>query len=477
MHIHILGICGTFMGGVAALAREAGHRVTGCDAGVYPPMSDQLRALGIDLIEGYGVDQIALKPDLFVIGNVVSRGNPLMEAILDAGLPYTSGPQWLSEHVLQGRHVLAVAGTHGKTTTTSMLAWILEAAGLQPGFLVGGVPENFGVSARLGGVSAPSAAGPSQGASAPSGGSDVPAGPSVGAPFVIEADEYDTAFFDKRSKFVHYRPRTAVLNNLEFDHADIFADLAAIETQFHHLVRTVPASGRLVVNAREEALERVLTRGCWSDVARFGVRGDVPGFRARGEPHAFDVLKAGVLVGRVEWALLGEHNQMNALAAIAAAEHVGVAPQVACEALARFGNVKRRMEIKGEVRGITVYDDFAHHPTAIRTTVDGLRRKVGPDARILAVFEPRSNTMKLGTMKALLPWSLEDADLAFCHSGGLGWKAHEALVEMGERAIVADTIEAIVAKVVKVAKPGDHVLCMSNGGFGGIHAKLLAALG
>ncbi|MEK6668372.1 MAG: UDP-N-acetylmuramate:L-alanyl-gamma-D-glutamyl-meso-diaminopimelate ligase [Pseudomonadota bacterium] len=477
MHIHILGICGTFMGGLAALAREAGHRVTGCDAGVYPPMSDQLRALGIELIEGYGVDQVALQPDLFVIGNVVSRGNPLMEAILDAGLPYTSGPQWLSEHVLQGRHVLAVAGTHGKTTTTSMLAWILEAAGLQPGFLVGGVPQNFGVSARLGAVRTPSAAGPSQGASAPSGGSDVPAGPSVGAPFVIEADEYDTAFFDKRSKFVHYRPRTAVLNNLEFDHADIFADLAAIETQFHHLVRTVPASGRLVVNAREEALERVLARGCWSDVARFGIRGDVPGLRARGEPHAFDVLKAGVLVGRVEWALLGEHNQMNALAAIAAAEHVGVAPQVACEALARFDNVKRRMETKGEVRGITVYDDFAHHPTAIRTTVDGLRRKVGPDARILAVFEPRSNTMKLGTMKALLPWSLEDADLAFCHSGGLGWDAHEALVEMGERAAVADTIEAIVAKVVKVAKPGDHVLCMSNGGFGGIHAKLLAALG
>ena len=477
MHIHILGICGTFMGGLAALAREAGHRVTGCDAGVYPPMSDQLRALGIELIEGYGVDQVALQPDLFVIGNVVSRGNPLMEAILDAGLPYTSGPQWLSEHVLQGRHVLAVAGTHGKTTTTSMLAWILEAAGLQPGFLVGGVPQNFGVSARLGAVRTPSAAGPSQGASAPSGGSDVPAGPSVGAPFVIEADEYDTAFFDKRRKFVHYRPRTAVLNNLEFDHADIFADLAAIETQFHHLVRTVPASGRLVVNAREEALERVLARGCWSDVARFGIRGDVPGLRARGEPHAFDVLKAGVLVGRVEWALLGEHNQMNALAAIAAAEHVGVAPQVACEALARFDNVKRRMETKGEVRGITVYDDFAHHPTAIRTTVDGLRRKVGPDARILAVFEPRSNTMKLGTMKALLPWSLEEADLSFCHSGGLGWDAHEALVEMGERAAVADTIEAIVAKVVKVAKPGDHVLCMSNGGFGGIHAKLLAALG
>jgi len=457
MHIHILGICGTFMGGVAALAREAGHRVTGCDAGVYPPMSDQLRALGIDLIEGYGVEQIDLKPDLFVIGNVVSRGNPLMEAILDAGLPYISGPQWLSENVLQGRHVLAVAGTHGKTTTTSMLTWILEACGLQPGFLVGGVPQNFGVSARLGATAAEGA-------------------PASGRPFVIEADEYDTAFFDKRSKFVHYHPRTAILNNLEFDHADIFADLAAIETQFHHLVRTVPRSGRLVVNAREESLQRVLDRGCWSDVARFGVRGDTPGFRARGEPHAFDVLKAGVLVGRVEWNLLGEHNQMNALAAIAAAEHVGVSPQAACEALSQFANVKRRLELKGEVRGITVYDDFAHHPTAIRTTVDGLRRKVGPDHRILAVFEPRSNTMKLGTMKALLPWSLEDADLSFCHSGGLGWDANEALLPMGDQAVVADNIDTLVAKVVKAAKPGDQILCMSNGGFGGIHDKLLKAL-
>ena len=457
MHIHILGICGTFMGGVAALAREAGHRVTGCDAGVYPPMSDQLRALGIDLIEGYGVDQLALQPDLFVIGNVVSRGNPLMEAILDAGLPYTSGPQWLSENVLQGRHVLAVAGTHGKTTTTSMLTWILEFAGQQPGFLVGGVPENFGVSARLGHT-------------------DAATRPATGHPFVIEADEYDTAFFDKRSKFVHYRPRTAILNNLEFDHADIFADLAAIETQFHHLVRTVPASGRLVVNARDEALSRVLERGCWSDVARFGERRDAPGFRARGEPHAFDVLKTGVLVGRVEWALLGEHNQLNALAAIAAAEHVGVTPQQACEALGQFANVKRRLELKGEVRGITVYDDFAHHPTAIRTTVDGLRRKVGPDSRILAVFEPRSNTMKLGTMKAQLPWSLEEADLAFCHSGGLDWDAQEALLEMGERAVVADNIDTLVKKVVKAAQPGDQILCMSNGGFGGIHDKLLQAL-
>jgi UDP-N-acetylmuramate: L-alanyl-gamma-D-glutamyl-meso-diaminopimelate ligase len=457
MHIHILGICGTFMGGLAALAREAGHTVTGCDAGVYPPMSDQLRALGIELIEGWSPDQLALKPDLFVVGNVVSRGNPLMEAILDAGLPYTSGPQWLSENVLRGRHVLAVAGTHGKTTTTSMLTWILEACGQQPGFLVGGVPQNFGVSARLGDTRAETR-------------------PATGHPFVIEADEYDTAFCDKRSKFVHYRPRTAILNNLEFDHADIFADLAAIETQFHHLVRTVPASGRLVVNAREEALQRVLSRGCWSDVQRFGVRGDTPGFRARGEPHAFDVLKAGVLVGRVEWALLGEHNQMNALAAIAAAEHVGISPAEACKALGEFANVKRRLELRGEAAGVTVYDDFAHHPTAIRTTVDGLRRKVGPDQRILAVFEPRSNTMKLGTMKALLPWSLEEADLAFCHSGGLGWDAAEALNPMGAKAVVSDNIDTLVTKVVKAARPGDQILCMSNGGFGGIHDKLLLAL-
>ena len=457
MHIHILGICGTFMGGVAALAREAGFKVTGCDAGVYPPMSDQLRSLGIELIEGYTPDQLELKPDLFVIGNVVSRGNALMEAILDAGLPYTSGPQWLAEHVLQGRHVLAVAGTHGKTTTTSMLTWILEAAGQQPGFLIGGVPENFGVSARLGRT-------------------DAATRPETGHPFVIEADEYDTAFFDKRSKFVHYRPRTAVLNNLEFDHADIFENLAAIETQFHHLVRTVPHKGRLVCNGREEALQRVLARGSWSDIAHFGVRGDVPGFRARGEPHAFDVLKAGVLVGRVEWSLMGEHNQLNALAAIAAAEHVGISPAVACEALGRFANVKRRLELRGQVRDITVYDDFAHHPTAIRTTLDGLRRRLSPDHRILAVFEPRSNTMKLGTMTALLPWSLEDADLAFCHSGGLGWDAHEALAEMGDRAVVADSIDILVSKVVKAARPGDQILCMSNGGFGGIHDKLLKAL-
>jgi len=466
MHIHILGICGTFMGGLAALAREAGHKVTGCDAGVYPPMSDQLRALGIELIEGFGAEQLALQPDMFVIGNVVSRARqtdgspkfPLMEAIMEAGLPYTSGPQWLAEHVLQSRHVLAVAGTHGKTTTTSMLAWILEAAGLQPGFLVGGVPMNFGVSARLGAPVRPNAKTPAD----------------QRPLFVIEADEYDTAFFDKRSKFVHYRPRTAVLNNLEFDHADIFDDLAAIERQFHHLVRTVPGSGRVVVNGLEESLVRVLHAGCWSEVRSFGAA--VSDFTARGEPHNFDVLHQGQLVARVEWALTGVHNQLNALAAIAAAEHVGVAPAVAARALGEFQNVKRRMEVRGSVHGITVYDDFAHHPTAIRTTLDGLRRKVGPDSRILAVFEPRSNTMKQGTMKTQLPWSLEDADLAFCHAGGLGWDAREALAPMGERAQVADTIDDLVRQVVASAQAGDHILCMSNGGFGGVHLKLLQAL-
>jgi len=451
MHLHILGICGTFMGGLAALAREAGHQVTGCDANVYPPMSTQLEALGIELITGFGAEQLALKPDVFVIGNVVTRGErfPLMEAILDAGLPYVSGPQWLAEHVLQGRHVLAVAGTHGKTTTTSMLAWILEHAGLKPGFLVGGVPQNFGVSARLG----------------------------EGAPFVIEADEYDTAFFDKRSKFVHYRPRTAVLNNLEHDHADIFPDLAAIETQFHHLVRTVPASGRLVVNAREEALQRVIARGCWSEVQRFGAKKEEAGMlRARGEPQAFDVLRGSLKVARVEWGLIGEHNQLNALAAIAAAEHVGVTPEQAAAALAEFQNVRRRMELRGEVGGIKVYDDFAHHPTAIRTTINGLRRRIAPAERILAIFEPRSNTMKLGTMKAQLPWALEEADLAFCNQQGLSWDAKEALAPMGAQAVVGADVDALVAAVLKAARPGDHLLCMSNGGFGGIHDKLLAGL-
>jgi len=486
MHIHILGICGTFMGGLAALAREAGHRVTGCDAGVYPPMSDQLRALGIDLIEGFGADQLALKPDMFVVGNVVSRSHlsdgtpkfPLMEAILDAGAPYTSGPQWLAEHVLLGRHVLAIAGTHGKTTTTAMLTWILESAGLQPGFLVGGVPMNFGISARLGGREAMGSAQVKEEPAKRAGDTEQsPLTPCLPL-FVIEADEYDTAFFDKRSKFVHYRPRTAVLNNLEFDHADIFDDLAAIERQFHHLVRTVPSTGRVVVNGLEESLVRVLHAGCWSEVRSFGAA--VSDFTAQGEPHQFDVLYQGHRAGRVEWALTGVHNQLNALAAIAAAEHVGVAPAVAAQALASFENVKRRMEIRGTINSptgaIMVYDDFAHHPTAIRTTVDGLRRRIGQNPRILAVFEPRSNTMKLGAMKAQLPWSLQQADLAFCHGGGLDWDAREALAPMGERARVADNIDALVSQVTTAARPGDHIVCMSNGGFGGIHLKLLQAL-
>ena len=476
------------MGGLAALAREAGHRVTGCDAGVYPPMSDQLRALGIELIEGFGADQMTLNPDMYVVGNVVSRARlpngtpkfPLMEAILDAGAPYTSGPQWLAEHVLQGRHVLSVAGTHGKTTTTAMLTWILESAGLQPGFLVGGVPLNFGVSARLGGgcAATDSAPCPPPATRAPPLPAQSPL-PHNLALFVIEADEYDTAFFDKRSKFVHYRPRTAVLNNLEFDHADIFDDLAAIERQFHHLVRTVPSSGRVVINGLEESLTRVLHQGCWSEVRSFGAA--VSDFTAVGEPHDFAVHHQGKPVAYVQWALGGVHNQLNALAAIAAADHVGVSPAVAAQALASFENVKRRMEVRGQVNlrsggePVTVYDDFAHHPTAIRTTVNGLRRKVG-SARILAVFEPRSNTMKLGAMKAQLPSSLEETDLAFCHSGGLGWDAAEALAPMGTRAVVADSIHDLARQVVAQARAGDHILCMSNGGFGGIHTKLLELL-
>ena len=393
MHIHILGICGTFMGGIAAIAKQAGHRVTGCDANVYPPMSTQLEAQGIELIEGWAPQQVELKPDLFVIGNVVSRGNPLMEAILDRNLAYISGPQWLYENVLREKWVLAVAGTHGKTTTTAMLAWILEDAGLEPGFLIGGVPENFGVSARL----------------------------TASAFFVIEADEYDTAFFDKRSKFVHYHPRTAILNNLEFDHADIFADLAAIETQFHHLVRTVPGSGLIVANGLEASMERVLARGCWTPVERVGVEaGWHSGIPA--PDGSFDVKLAAKLQGTVHWDLLGSHNQHNALAALAAARHAGVPVTQAIAALGRFRNVKRRLEVRGSVNGVTVYDDFAHHPTAIELTIAGLRSKVGK-ARILAVLEPRSNTMKMGVMKDSLGPSLRGADLVFCYTNGIGWDA------------------------------------------------------
>ncbi len=458
MHIHILGICGTFMGGLAVLAKEAGHKVTGCDANVYPPMSTQLQAQGIELIEGFGPEQISLQPDLFVIGNVVSRGNPLMEEILNRGLPYTSGPQWMGEHILQGKWVLAVAGTHGKTTTSSMLAWILEDAGYDPGFLIGGVPMNFGISARLSGK--------------PGHVSDF---------FVIEADEYDTAFFDKRSKFVHYHAKTAILNNLEYDHADIFPDLAAIETQFHHLVRTVPGVGRLIVNGREASLERVLARGCWSEAEQFGSAGKGGWDLKEYEDGSFDVLFKGEVQGRVAWSLTGEHNRLNALAAIAAARHVGVPVAQAIASLANFENVKRRMEVRGVVNGITVYDDFAHHPTAIATTVGGLRKKV-KDARILAVLEPRSNTMKLGTMKDALPGSLADADVVFGYGAkgsgkdALGWNLGEALAPLGQKAQAFDELDALVTSVAAAARPGDHVLVMSNGGFGGVHQKILDAL-
>lgn len=454
MHIHILGICGTFMGGLAVLAKEAGHTVTGCDANVYPPMSTQLQEQGIAIVTGFGVEQLELKPDLYVIGNVVSRGNPLMEAIMNQGLPYMSGPQWIGEHILKDKWVLAVAGTHGKTTTSSMLAWILEYAGCEPGFLIGGVPLNFGISARLAGKERDSIF------------------------FVIEADEYDTAFFDKRSKFVHYHARTAILNNLEFDHADIFADVAAIETQFHHFVRTVPGNGRVIVNAREPGLKRVIERGCWSECEWFsGIDGWTLAGHADGR---FDVLLDGKMQGTVEWALNGEHNRLNALAAIAAARHAGVVPAQAIAALSRFQNVKRRMEVRGTVSGVTVYDDFAHHPTAIATTVAGLRSKVGK-GRILAVLEPRSNTMKLGAMKAALPDSLRDADRVYGYGAAsgkdaLGWSLAEALAPLGNTASAFDDLDALVASVVAAARPGDHVLVMSNGGFGGVHQKLLGAL-
>lgn len=446
MHIHILGICGTFMGGIALLARAAGHKVTGCDANVYPPMSTQLEEQGIGLVEGYGVEQLGLKPDVFVVGNAISRGNPLLEAVLDQGLPYVSGPQWLAENVLQGRWVLAVAGTHGKTTTTSLLAWILEDAGLNPGFLVGGVPKNFGVSARL----------------------------TESPFFVIEADEYDTAFCDKRSKFVHYRPRTAILNNLEFDHADIFADLEAIQTQFHHLVRTIPRSGRIVANAAEETLPQVIERGCWSELEWFN---DAAGWSiAEGQVEDEVVVRhQGKEIGRQRLPLSGRHNRANALAAIAAARHVGVTPEVGLDALTRFEGVKRRLELRGTVRGVAVYDDFAHHPTAITLTVEGLRRQVG-EARILAVLEPRSNTMKLGVMKDQLPASLAQADKVFCYAANLGWDAREALAPIAGKTVVEDDLEALVRAIVAEARDGDRILVMSNGGFGGIHGKLLDAL-
>jgi UDP-N-acetylmuramate: L-alanyl-gamma-D-glutamyl-meso-diaminopimelate ligase len=445
VHIHILGICGTFMGGVAAIAKAAGHRVTGCDLNTYPPMSTQLESQGIELVRGYGADQVALKPDVWVVGNVVTRGNPLMEAILDQGDRYESGPKWLAENALRSRRVLAVAGTHGKTTTASMLAWILEEARLAPGFLIGGVPVNFGASARLG----------------------------RGQHFVIEADEYDTAFFDKRSKMIHYRPVVAILNNIEFDHADIFADLAAIETQFHHFVRTLPGSGKLVVNGTDSAIERVLARGCWTPVDRFAVPKGWNALRIEG--RRYEVLRNGERQGMLSLKLQGEHNVKNALAAIAAAASAGVAVSDALDALLRFEGVRRRMELRGNAGGVAVWDDFAHHPTAIATTVAGLRAQVGT-ARILAVLEPRSNTMRSGVMKDRLASSLEDADRVFCYGANLGWDAGAALAPLGTRVRVEGDLQRLVDAVLDEAKSGDQVLVMSNGGFGGIHEMLLRAL-
>jgi len=447
MHLHILGICGTFMGGIALIARAAGHRVTGCDANVYPPMSTQLEETGVGLVEGYGADQIALDADLWVVGNAISRGNPLLEAILDRNLPYVSGPQWLAENILRDKWVLAVAGTHGKTTTSAMLAWILHEAGLSPGYLIGGVPQNFGKSANF----------------------------SDSAFFVIEADEYDTAFCDKRSKFVHYRPRTAILNNLEYDHADIFPDLASIETQFHHLVRTIPGNGLIVANAAEAALERVLARGCWTPVERFKA---LNGWNASGDDATgrLSVFHNDTEIGSISWQLAGTHNRDNALAALLSARHAGVPITHGLDALARFENVKRRLEVRGTVDGVTVYDDFAHHPTAIATTLAGLRGRVGAASRIFAVLEPRSNTMKLGTMKDALPGSLAAADRVFCYGANLGWDAAAALAPLGEKARISDELPELVRFIVAQARPGDHVLVMSNGSFGGMHDKLLAAL-
>jgi len=448
MRLHILGIGGTFMAGVALLAREQGHEVAGSDTALYPPMSTQLEEQGVVVKDGYRAEHLDPAPDCVVIGNALSRGNPAVEAILDRGLRYTSGAQWVAEHVLADRWVLAVAGTHGKTTTASLLAWILEHAGLAPGFLIGGIPANFGVSARLG-------------------------NPPF---FVIEADEYDTAFFDKRSKFVHYRPRTAVLNNLEYDHADIFPTLGAIEQQFHHLVRTVPRSGLLVVNGADPNLARVLQQGCWTPVERFGDNGAWSAHSIAPDHSRFEVRHAGAVQGTVQWDLIGPHNRDNALAAIVAARHAGVAPAVAIEALAGFRNAKRRLEVRGRVREVTVYDDFAHHPTAIRLTLEGLRARVGGE-RIVAVLEPRSNTMRLGVHQDTLGPSLAAADrVLLLRPGEVKWDIDKVARDLAGRAQVCASTDEILATLERELKPADHVVIMSNGGFENIHARLLERL-
>ncbi|OCH04286.1 UDP-N-acetylmuramate:L-alanyl-gamma-D-glutamyl-meso-diaminopimelate ligase [Aliivibrio fischeri] len=449
MHIHILGICGTFMGGAATLARQLGHKVTGCDANVYPPMSTLLESQGIEIIEGFDPSQLDPAPDLVVIGNAMSRGNPCVEYVLDKNLKYTSGPQWLQEFLLQDRWVMAVAGTHGKTTTSSMLAWVLEECGYKPGFLVGGVLGNFGESARLG----------------------------ESMFFVVEADEYDSAFFDKRSKFVHYRPRTLVLNNLEFDHADIFDDLAAIQRQFHHLIRTVPSTGRIFAPKQDKPLEQVLEQGCWSELEFTGEDGQWKAIKLQKDGSQFDVYLEGEKVGQVNWDLVGDHNVSNALMVVASARHVGVTPDLACEALGKFINTKRRLELKGELNGVTVYDDFAHHPTAIDLTLNGLRNKVG-DKKIIAVLEPRSSTMKLGVHKDTLAASLHAADSVYLYQpDNIAWSVDDVAQQCTQPAHTHNNIDAFVDMIVNEAQPGDQILVMSNGGFEGIHGKLLSRLG
>lgn len=447
-HIHILGICGTFMGSLAVLAKQLGYRVTGADQHVYPPMSTQLAAAGIELIEGYDISQLDLNPDLIVVGNVISRGNPVMEAVLNRMIPFTSGPAWLAEHVLHNKWVLAVAGTHGKTTTSSLLTWILEYAHYAPGYLIGGVPNNFPASASIGGSSF----------------------------FVIEADEYDCAFFDKRSKFLHYKPRTSILNNLEYDHADIFPDLAAIQRQFHHLVRIIPEEGLIIMPSQDKALDAVLQMGRWTPVQTLGAGGDWQAQLIRDDGSAFDVYLAGEKVGQVQWNLLGAHNVHNALAAMAAARHVGVEPHTSCAALAEFAGVKRRMELVAQVKGRAIYDDFAHHPTAIATTLKGLRAKVGND-RIIAVIEPRSNTMKQGVHVQSLGESCQVADeVVWFEPPGLQWSVKDVAKKAGNKHSAWCSVEEIIHYLVKESRSGDHIVIMSNGGFANLHQKLAQAL-
>ncbi|MDE2196243.1 MAG: UDP-N-acetylmuramate:L-alanyl-gamma-D-glutamyl-meso-diaminopimelate ligase [Gammaproteobacteria bacterium] len=449
MRIHILGICGTFMGGIAALAKAAGHEVSGSDADVYPPMSTQLAELGIRLREGYRPEHLKPAPDCVLVGNALARGNPAVEAVLTRGLPYMSGPQWLAEHILKGRHTIAVAGTHGKTTTSSMTAWILECAGFKPGFLIGGVPQNFGISARLG----------------------------DGKIFVVEADEYDTAFFDKGAKFLHYRPRTVILNNLEYDHADIFPDLASIETQFHYLVRTIPGNGLIVTNGADANLQHVLEKGCWTRRESFALAAaDWTARHVAADGSAFNISHGGKTVATVQWKLLGLHNVQNALAAVVAAQHAGVEPWRAAEALIRFQGVKRRLEVRAQVGGVTVYDDFAHHPTAIAATLDGLRKRVG-EGRIIAVLEPRSHTMKMGVHRDTLAVSLQAADRVFVYQAqNVTWDVAAAMQPLGQRVSVSHDLERLVSMVTGELRRGDHVLIMSNGGFGGFHEKLIERL-